>query len=493
MMNHPFVGNIALLREMYGPKFSNVRFMVPFARLPDPDVITVYRGSYTHAAFLTDARRELSEIDCDYYLVVHDDVLLNPRISEETFRDYFPLGPDDGFHPKQGAESSDIGEWVWNFALFPRLFHPKSILFGGGIESADLAAFLPAPEPLRAKLLARQTPFRDAIRLSAADMSDVERQPSRVLLHGLTAGVPLSDPGQAEIEERSLELERTLIEVMLASARVGANAAAQPVPQGETLPLPLPLVTGGMYTDIYIVPKSRFDDFVHYVGVASAAHLFVEVMAPTILFAVCDRVWTADDFDLDMSGFPSSDVLRLEGRRVLAIHPYKLSVFKTPAVRQEFLEAMGRVQAGLPIGAPKAGRGRYAFGSEGPFADFGVSGWHGREPWGRWASGHDAVLHFEMSEDAMETLTLRFRAASHPNIGELTGRVYVNGEEGGIEVAARATSLEAVVDGAKLRPGRLNKLRIRSDTLVCPALLSMGSDQRELGLGLEELLFQPKN
>lgn len=491
ILNHPFVDNIPLLRRIYQERFSAVRFLVPLARHPDPDVITVYRGSYCHAGFITDAYAQLAQIDCDYIIVSHDDVLINPRISEATFADHFPLGPGDGFHPRVIAQPHALGDWAWNFGFAPRLLHPKSILFGSGIELTDLIRFLPSGLELQAKLEAAGVPFQTSVRLSRDAMTDVARQPSRVLLHGLSAGIPDSHPEQAEIERQCLEIETTLVEVLLRAARASASMGAGPEPEGDSLALPFPVLTGGFFTDFYILPKSRLADFAHYVGVASAANLFVETMAPTILHAVCDRVWSAADLGLDLSGFPHADLAALADPAVFAIHPYKLSPLRAPEVQDGFLRALKRLSQRLPLEAPEVCPGRYSFGSDGPFEDFGVSGWHGREPWGRWSALAEAVVRFVVRAEApAEGLRLRLLAPLHPAIEVMRCEILLNGAAQGdaVEVRAPAQLVEVSLSGP-LIAGELNEVIIRSEIMVCPAQLPGGGDGRNLGFGLLDLEF----
>jgi hypothetical protein len=64
LFNHPFVENIPVIQKLYGERFSYIRYLVPLKKVNRVDVITVYRGSFSHNGYITDAKQQLDEIDC---------------------------------------------------------------------------------------------------------------------------------------------------------------------------------------------------------------------------------------------------------------------------------------------------------------------------------------------------------------------------------------------------------------------------------------------
>ena len=215
LMNHPFPANIPLLRRLYQGRFSHLRFLIPFERLPDEDVITVYRGSYTHAAYLTDARKELSAIDCDYFIIVHDDVLLNPQLSEASFDEIFRLGPDDGFIPRINPVQTSMHEWSWLAGFIAKLLYPKSILFGGGVEIPTLRKYLPDPTLLEERMAAHGQGSTTFMRIDPSSINaHAVPEASRLLLHGLSTPLDQQDPDQARVEAHSIEAPKGLVEAM---------------------------------------------------------------------------------------------------------------------------------------------------------------------------------------------------------------------------------------------------------------------------------------
>ena len=137
IFNHAFPQNIPKLRKIYSSRFSNIKFIVPFIKSDDPDIITIYRGSYSHAAFITDAYRDLQVIKCSHYVILQDDVLLAPSLNEHNILQIFKLKEASGFIGEFLHEAADIAAWgFWPGSLWRSQF-PKNLLSGTGVESWD--------------------------------------------------------------------------------------------------------------------------------------------------------------------------------------------------------------------------------------------------------------------------------------------------------------------------------------------------------------------
>lgn len=479
VMNHPYPANLPLLREIYKGRFSEVRFLIPFERMPDEDVITVYRGSYSHAAFITDAYESLRALDCDYYIVVHDDVLLNPRLSEGSFREYFPIGPDDAFIHQAGKPDPNIGSWAWYFSFMPQMLFPKSLLFGGGVEQSNVKKYLPQAEVLLEAMRRSGHEPAEIVRLDPVRMDDVSRQPSRVLLHGLAAGLA-EEPRQSRVDAECLNVAQGLVRAMKAASEQEGDQVA---PAYDLTP-PIPFVIAGYFSDFYILPKSGLADFAHYMGVAASANLFVEVMTPTLLHAVAERVWDSAALDLDLSGFHETKPLTwFEKPRAMAMHPFKLSTFKGemgPALI-ELLRSIGENRpASMDVWIKS--------GSRLPLVLHLGAGWHGGEAWGVWAAEEEAIIN--VFADRPGPVRLRIRAPLHAGLPQMTGRIVADGENGPIDHVFQAALPETEFDviTSNVKPGvdGVARLTLRSECLVRPR--EMGSnDPRDLGFALVEL------
>ncbi len=484
-MNHPFPSNLPLLRRIYGKRFSEVRFLIPFERMPDADVITVYRGSYNHSTFLTDARQALSEIDCDYYVVIHDDVLLNPKISEETFQSVFDLGPDDGFIAGAGPMYPAFGQWVWDAAFLPSLLFPKSLLFGTGVEAANLLKYLPSASRLAEGMAASGADPRTSVRLDPDAMSDIARLPAHTVLHGLA--FPLSDgsPARLEVEAKSLAIAQGLADAMLDGHRVAQKMAGEmvrPGPDPRLVDLPFPVLTAGYFTDFYIVPKSGFNDFAHFMGVSGAANLFVEIATPTFLHACCARVRTATDLELDFGGFHEPKPLGwFEDIAAVAIHPFKLSVFRDEETKAGFLAELDDIAQSRTV-AQKSWRNKMTS----PVADNRGAGWHGVEPWGFWAAEPNAVVLIPMENIC--SVKLKLMAPVHPDMPPMSGLLrYRDGSNRDQIISFRAewpqTELQLEISSLAPDDDGVGRITLVSHTLIDPRQIG-AHDVRRLGFGL---------
>ncbi|MBQ4494506.1 MAG: hypothetical protein II968_01940 [Selenomonadaceae bacterium] len=85
IFNHRYDKNLPLLRKIYGKRFSEIRFLMPFYDGSDADVIPVYESSYQFQGFLIQAYEKLKNIPCTHYLFVADDLILHPDLNETNF------------------------------------------------------------------------------------------------------------------------------------------------------------------------------------------------------------------------------------------------------------------------------------------------------------------------------------------------------------------------------------------------------------------------
>ncbi|WP_157548727.1 hypothetical protein [Piscinibacter sakaiensis] len=504
-MNHPFPSVIPILRKLYAGRFTSVLFLVPFYRCDEPDVLTVYRGSYTHAAYLTDVRERLAAVDCDHYLVVHDDVLLNPALSEATFRQTFPLGEREGYISHLFPVGGTVGDWTWLFGFAPKALHPKSHLFGSGIEGATLRQYLPGHAQIAAKFAAHGILPQRHARLRSDRMPDVERHPSRTLLHGYAATLDPSDARQAEVERHCLDAARALVEAMRHAEPAAPAGAATPPASGEgaegagpadaaepvtEVELPMPVVGSGYYADLYVLPKACFDDFVHFIGVASAANFFVELMVPTLLVTCCDKVWTAETLGLDASGFAQPATLEaFRDPRFLAIHPFKLSQLSSPVRLRQFEARVHAVLRGEDYPGDLALPGLHVPGL-GCAQQYLTTGWHGEESWGRWSAEPRAEVRFLLEEDDIASLELLLMAPVHARLPVVQAQLVVNGETcQALSFDVAHVERRVVIPRALLRTGG-NTVDVVVERTVRPCDLDPASpDARELGLALREIQF----
>jgi hypothetical protein len=97
LFNHRYDKNIPILRSLYASKFSVVRFLVPFYDGDDEDVIPVYNNSKYFQGFFASSYNQIKELDVDRYLIVADDMIINPAINSDSVCDVLNIGEHDNF------------------------------------------------------------------------------------------------------------------------------------------------------------------------------------------------------------------------------------------------------------------------------------------------------------------------------------------------------------------------------------------------------------
>ena len=82
--NHRYDKNIPVIDKIYQNRFSHVFHLVPFYDGEQENVIPVYDSSHRFQNYIAQAYPHLRNKGFTHYLVVADDMLLNPRINENS-------------------------------------------------------------------------------------------------------------------------------------------------------------------------------------------------------------------------------------------------------------------------------------------------------------------------------------------------------------------------------------------------------------------------
>ena len=83
LFNHNYEKNIPLIKQLYNERFSELRILMPFYYGSDKDVISVFGNSFVFHTYIAQAREKIMAMDCDDFLIIGDDLLLNPDFNEE--------------------------------------------------------------------------------------------------------------------------------------------------------------------------------------------------------------------------------------------------------------------------------------------------------------------------------------------------------------------------------------------------------------------------
>ena len=295
VFNHRFDQNLPRLRALYRGRFAAVRFLVPFYRGDDPDVVPVFDSSATFQGYFAQARRSLEAEGFTHYVFVADDLLLNPAINEGNLHVHLRLQPEGGYTKYLKPFSSMTSRWThFNRTL-------RALRFD---EFVNARAELPPREEAVARLAAH------GLKCQPLGWRNLEASPG---------------PWRHRIKEWAT-----------------AWSLIRRRPEGRGLPYPL--LMG--YADLLVAPASALPEFCHLCGVFAAMDLFVECAAPTALALATPHLTLERDLDqqglelwsdADRAAFWNRYSARLPEllqnfpARCLYVHPIKLPHWQTDA------------------------------------------------------------------------------------------------------------------------------------------------------------------
>ena len=99
IFNHRFDKNIDILEKIYRNRFSNIYHIIPFYDGDRPNVIPVYENSYCFQGYIAQGLKNYFSEKYSHYFFVADDLILNPEINENNFKEHLSLGEDTSYLP----------------------------------------------------------------------------------------------------------------------------------------------------------------------------------------------------------------------------------------------------------------------------------------------------------------------------------------------------------------------------------------------------------
>lgn len=312
LFNHPFEKNIPPLRQLYEGRFSDCLFVSPFYRGEEADVVPTYRSSFYHGSYVCDAIGRLRDVDCEYVLVIHDDVLLNPKINQDNLLGLLGLeGGLDAFVPHFRRVSTNINDWDWTLGTLLRLVDEKNPLCGTGYPGLQF--------------------LTDTIKTSPYGLANLEHHFGPHLetkyFRPTEAG-----PRPSNFYAHRGRTHRTTYELVASATNYLMRESDKSQP---FIKLPFPLITTGSMGDFLLIKKERLDTYAHYVGMMSSAGMFTEVGIPLSLLCACPQVESLPHHTRAFRWAMGPNRLQYESEarieedfangEALALHPVKLS------------------------------------------------------------------------------------------------------------------------------------------------------------------------
>lgn len=299
VFNHRYDQNIEKIKKLYQNRFSNIFLLIPFYDGPPVEglnIIPVYESSFRFHGYIVTAYQRILQLrkNYQYYVIIGDDLILNPNVNETNILSYMnlqagdsyisnltPLNEANGVHPRR----------LWDGVLKPFKKYD-------GVEWED-------------KIL----PSQDAFKVYEDKMGRYSRKLkiswliSQVIFYG----------------KNYKALYRLLLDLQCICLNRG-------------LDLPYPLLKN--YSDFLIISGEDMKDLCQMLGVFAAMGVFVEVAIPTAMVLVCSSIkcekdidkygiayWTDKDKEAIQQRYECSLKKLFENwdEKVIFYHPIKLS------------------------------------------------------------------------------------------------------------------------------------------------------------------------
>lgn len=297
IFNHRFDRNLPLLRKIYGGRFSNVRFLMPFYDGTDTDVIPVYESPDQFHGYLIQAYDKLTDLPCTHYLFIGDDLIIHPDFDETNFvartNMYGKKFLDAKFSP---LNSPNKFRWCWT-AGSSQPFYNAFTSWRSSLYTYEEA----------------MTKFNEFFGTKYKEAYDEA-----------FFGNP-NEPGWTVLGSwNNPQGFVNVVNYFLAT-------------NGNTLHIPYPMAGG--YSDIFCIDKESLFKFSRLCGIFSAMNMFVEIATPTAVVLTYKRdevtffpkdslliLW-GDDREIfaDKYGRDFNRLYNEWQENIFCVHPVKLS------------------------------------------------------------------------------------------------------------------------------------------------------------------------
>ena len=222
----------------------------------EQNIIPVYDNSVYFQGYVAQGFQHYYQEDAPHYIFIGDDLMLNPRINENNYADYFNLSENSGFIDYFDYLGDALAPRAWSWSA-------GGYEFNKDIPGLEEIGELPPAEEANKKF--------KSLGLNTIDFNEEES----AYISGIRLAYPLIDYGPLK------PLKYLALKIVQIRNKI------------KPYKLSYPLVKGN--ADIFIVPGSTIHKFCYYCGIFAAANLFVEIAIPTTMALVSDEVILGED------------------------------------------------------------------------------------------------------------------------------------------------------------------------------------------------------
>lgn len=301
LFNHNYEKNIPIIRKLYAERFPMMSILMPFYYGKDSDVIGVYGNSFIFHTYIAQAREKLMQMGCDDFLIIGDDLLLNPELNSTNIHEKLNIPHGnfylDGFvNISTGDCYRAIAEAV-NFTTLPN-----------GLDSSANRIMPSYDEALR--ILQEKKLIGSSVLSKCRPFYPEWKKPFFKHIH----------QNYKILRARAWHF-RNMIKWKFHPRKAS-----------------YPCVFG--YSDIVLVPKERMEEWCRYLEVMATWRMFVELAIPTAIFLLKD----AEVSFSDTTSYKTGNVW----------YPQNPAHFsKISGVINQMLDASNNNMAGLVSAFPK--------------------------------------------------------------------------------------------------------------------------------------------
>ncbi len=296
--NHQYNKNIEILERIYSNRFSNIYHLVPFYTGEKNNVIPVYCSSIYFEGYAAQGLKSYFKEEFTHYFFIADDLILNPVINENNYKQYLKLEENTCFIPRLSPLNESPDFWPANF---------YAILYDGTSAGVEAVRLLP-------------------------DYNEASR---RLTHHGIENGTLHFNQIWKKPNSFKELTEKFTGEKMYIPRYIKSKITR------KKHILTYPLVRS--YSDIFVVSSDAVRTFCHYCGVFAATQLFAELAVPTAMafsakLIITEKeltlqgraLWTKEDIQqLDKYNNSIKNLLNNFPESQLYLHPVKLSKWNT--------------------------------------------------------------------------------------------------------------------------------------------------------------------
>lgn len=250
LYNHRYDQNIPIIEEIYKKKFRKIYHLVPFYDGNKENVIPVFGRSIFFESYIAQGFKSFYNPNVLHYLIIADDMILNPKITEDSYLDFFEINERQSFIPHLKPIHQLNKFWIGTLSAY--FYRPKQ-------------KYIESRKELPPIDVAKKQFLKQSIEIKSLKRKDIF--------------------GEFTFNTESLANKARLALRTLYRLR-------HPFKQQFNLPYP---VVGG-YSDIVLISADSIKKFCHYCGVFGATGLFAEVAIPTSLVLASEQKIQTEQF-----------------------------------------------------------------------------------------------------------------------------------------------------------------------------------------------------